>query len=294
MQASLKERGLKAGALAVENGFTLPIGLKMPAIGLGTWQTPKSKEGALAITTALDLGYRLFDCAAFYGNEVAVGYGFSQSPVRREKYFVTSKVWRTSMGYQKTMDSFFRTLNELDTEYLDLLLIHWPASPNKDANWQEINSRTWDAMMELYEEGHVRAIGVSNFKAQHLEPLLKSRIKPMVNQIEFHPGYMQRDVIELCREHDIVVEGWSPFGRGAVLDNEVVVSVANKHQVTPAQVCIRYALQHGVLPLPKTVNPERMVENLEIFHFELDETDMAALDALDNDKVGYSGEDPDM
>lgn len=294
MDASLKERGLKAGALAVKNGFILPNGNKMPAIGMGTWQTPKSKEGALAITTALNYGYRLFDCAAFYGNEVAVGYGFSQSSLPREKYFVTSKVWRTSMGYQKTMDSFFRTLNELDIEYLDLLLIHWPASPNKDANWKEINQRTWDAMMELYDEGYVHAIGVSNFKATHLEPLLQARIKPMVNQIEFHPGYMQRDVIELCREHDIVVEGWSPFGRGAVLENEVVQSVAQKHGVTPAQVCIRYALQHGVLPLPKSVTPERMVENLDIFELELDDEDMDRLDELDNAKVGYSGEDPDL
>lgn len=277
----------------LKHGFTLNNDIQMPGVGLGTWLMNNSSDTVQIISCAIESGYRLIDTAALYANEKSVGMGLQMSGLSREELFVTSKVRNEMRGYQRTMDAFFKSLNDLNIDYLDLYLVHWPANEKYYENWEEINRSTWKAMVELYQEGYVRAIGVSNFKPHHLRALMDSPVPPMVNQIEFHPGHTQQAVLDYCNHYGIVVEGWAPFGRGAVLNNEVINAIANKHGKSPAQICLRYAVQYNVLPLPKTVNPGRMVENLSIFDFSLDDEDMRALDKLNEIHLGYSNEDPD-
>lgn len=276
-----------------KHGFTLSNDVTFPAVGLGTWTMQNNADTAHIISCAIESGYRLIDTAGMYGNEKSVGMGLQMSGLDREQLFVTSKVRNEMRGYQKTMDAFFRSLNDLNIDYLDLYLIHWPASEKFYENWDEINLSTWKAMVELYQEGYVRAIGVSNFKPHHLRSLMETKVTPMVNQIEFHPGFTQQSVLDYCNRYNIVVEGWSPFGRGAVLGNDVIKGIAQKYNKTPAQICLRYALQYNVLPIPKTIKPARMVENLDVFNFSLADEDMRALDKLNEIKLGYSHEDPD-
>lgn len=277
----------------LKNGFTLVNDITLPAVGLGTWTLPNNTDTAQLISNAIRAGYRLIDTAALYANERSVGMGIQMSGVDRSEIFVTSKVPNDMRGYQRTMDAFFRTLNDLNMDSVDLYLIHWPANERNYENWDEINVSSWKAMVELYQEGYVNAIGVSNFLPHHLKSLLNSNVPPMVNQIEFHPGHTQQETVDFCHRHNIVVEGWAPFGRGAVLDNAVIGQIASKHGCTPAQVCLRYALQHQVLPLPRTRHLGRLTENLDIFSFALDAQDMQALDKLNELHLGYSNEDPD-
>lgn len=277
----------------LQSGFTLVNDLSLPPVGFGTWTLPNSTETAQLIKTAIQSGYRLIDTAALYANERSVGMGIQMSGIDRDEIFVTSKVPNDMRGYQRTMDAFFRTLNDLNMDSVDLYLIHWPANEKNYENWDEINVSSWKAMVELYQEGYVNAIGVSNFMPHHLRSLMNSKVPPMVNQIEFHPGHTQQEVVDFCHRHNIIVEGWAPFGRGAVLGNEVITQIAQKHNCTPAQVCLRFALQHQVLPLPRTKTVSRLSENLDIFKFDLDEQDMQALDKLNELHLGYSNEDPD-
>ena len=226
------------------------------------------------VKAALAAGYRLIDTAACYGNERAVGAAIRESGIPREEIFISSKVWIQDADYEKTKASFAKTLENLDTDYLDLYLIHMPYGDYHGA---------WRAMEELYKAGKIRAIGVSNFLAHHLEALLETAdIVPAVNQIELHPGWYQRSVLKYCRDHGILCEAWSPMGRKEVLDNETITALAEKYKKTPAQICIRWVLQHGAVPLPKSVHPERMKSNGEVFDFELSAEDMALLDRLEN------------
>lgn len=275
-------------------GVALPSGDHMAAMGFGTWALTPGQDTFEAVKYAICSGYRLIDCAAFYGNEVSVGQAIQASSVPREELFITSKVWIDCLGYNKTIEAFHKSLRELNLEYLDLYLIHWPASPYKHPNWEHLNLETWRAMISLYQEGLIRNIGVSNFKELHLGALMETQIHPCVNQIEVHPGYSQRRLIKFCQEHGIVVEGWSPFGRGRVLSNSVVLELAAKYQRSPAQICLRFAHQLGVIPLPKSGSMDRMKSNLEIFDFALNDADMLSLFELDTTKVGFSGEDPDL
>ena len=277
-------------------GYKLRNGIHMPVVGYGTWALPDSPECAKAVCDAIRAGYRLIDGAAFYKNERSVGKGIRAAisqGVARSELFVTSKVWVENLGYQNTMDSFFKSLNDLELDYLDLYLIHWPASPNKHPNWLDLNCATWRAMVELYEEGYVRAIGVSNFLPHHLEKLLSFRVAPMVNQLEVHPGYSQRALVTLCQEHGIVVEGWSPFGRGAVLKDATINAIADAHECTAAQVCLAFCRQLKVIPLPKSSASNRMVSNLDFLDITLSTAEMGQLLALDDIKLGYSREQPD-
>ena len=271
----------------------LSNGILIPAIGYGTWQTPDGDAVKIGIKSAVDYGYRHVDTAAAYENEEGVGKGILESGIAREELFVTSKVWNSERGYDTTLAAFEKSLKRLKFDYLDLYLIHWPASANRFENWEQINLDTWRAMTELYKAGKIKAIGVSNFKPHHLKALMETEVKPMVNQIEFHPGMLelQQETLDYCKENDIVVEGWSPLGTGRMLNNPVLIEIAEKVNRSVAQVCIRWCIQHGVIPLPKSVTPTRIKQNLQVFDFELDEDDMGRIDALDN--FGYSGSDPD-
>ena len=252
---------------------------------------PEEPATVDAIVQALRLGYRHIDTAYFYGNETCVGEAIRASGLPREEIFVTSKVWNTDRGYQPTLAAFEKTMTHLGLDYLDLYLIHWPAYADKYDNWEDINRETWRAMTELYQSGRVRAIGVSNFKPHHLKALLEGPVKPMVDQIELNPGWQQRETVAFCAQHDILIEAWSPLGRGRVLGHPLLAELGRKYSKTPAQICLRWCLDKGYLPLPKSVTPSRIRENLNIFDFALTPEDIARLDALP--PFGESGRDPD-
>lgn len=263
---------------------------KIPCIGYGTYKV-NGEEAISVIQTAIAAGYRHIDTATFYGNEVEVGKAIRECGVAREELFITSKVWKTERGYESTKKSFLKTLEDMQLEYLDLYLIHWPASFCQYENWEEINLETWRAMTELYKEGKIKAIGVSNFHVHHLEALMRTEVKPMVNQLEYHPGEMQEETVEYCKEHGILVEAWSPLGRGRIFENELLLQVAEKYGKTLPQICLRWELQNGIIPLPKTMSEKRMKENLDIFDFEISKEDMEVLNTME--KCGASGLHPD-
>lgn len=271
--------------------FTMADGRQIPAVGYGTWQTPDGETAAQVVCKAIESGYRLIDCAARYYNEQGVGEGIRRSSIAREQLFVTSKVWNTERGYDKTRRAFEKTLADLGLDYLDLYLIHWPAAPHQFANWRELNAETFRAMADLKKEGRIRSIGVSNFYPHHLDALITDTgITPAVNQIEFHPGFMQAEVVNYCREHNILVEGWRPLGKGAVLEHPDMIRIAAKYGVSVARLCIRWVQQNGVLPLPKSVTPSRIEDNIRL-DFNIDADDMATINALP--LMGYSGENAD-
>ena len=271
--------------------FVLHNGYGIPCVGYGTWQTPDGDVARESVKYAIQAGYRHIDTAAVYGNEVSVGQGIKESGVDRSGLFVTSKVWNEERGYEKTMAAFEKTLKDLQLDYLDLYLIHWPASESQFDNWKELNLGTWKAMTELYKAGRIRAIGVSNFCIHHLEPLMETEVKPMVNQIEYHPGQMTKDVVDYCQANDILVQAWSPLGSGRLLKDETLQAIADGYGKSIAQLCIRWELQHGVLPLPKSITPSRIEDNTSVFDFVISDEDMAKIDAMPN--VGVAGLHPD-
>lgn len=256
-------------------------GVSIPAIGFGTYKLPDDDSGAGCVTEAIECGYRLIDGAVAYGNEKAVGEGVRRSTIPREELFLTGKVPNSERGYEKTLASFERTLADLQTDYLDLYLIHWPASPTYLSNWKEVNSETWRALERLYIDGRVRAIGVSNFMPEHLSQIVgEGRIIPMVNQIEYNPGMQQAECVEACRKYNIAIEGWSPLGRTRILTNSLICKIADELGKTPAQVCLRWEVQNGVIPLPKSSNPSRMRQNIDIFNFCLSDSQMKEISDL--------------
>lgn len=274
-----------------EKTFSLRNGVEIPALGYGTWKMPEGPEGVQAVKTALELGYRHIDTAACYGNETSVGRGIRAAEIPREDLFVTSKVWNTDRGYDKTLAAFDQTMEKLGLDVLDLYLIHWPAAAHQDKDWEITNRETWRAMTRLYREGRVRSIGVSNFLPHHLRGLLETEEIPMVNQIEFHPGWMQPEVVSFCRTHGILIEAWSPMARGRLQNHPLLKQLGEKYGKTPAQLCLRWCLDNGTLPLPKSVTPSRMRENLDLFDFALAPEDLEAMNRMET--AGYSGLDPD-
>ena len=275
----------------INTTFVLRNGKEIPCVGYGTWQTPDGETAEKAVLAAIRSGYRHIDCAAAYGNEKSVGKAIHASGVDREKLFITGKLPNPERGYETTLKAFAQTLSDLGLEYLDLYLIHWPAAAHQFENWEQINLDTWKAMTELYHAGKIRAIGVSNFKPHHLSALMGTEVQPMVNQIEFHPGFMQRETVDYCRDNGILVEAWSPLGSGRVLSDTRLKEIADRYGKSVAQLCVRFALQNGVLPLPKSVTPSRIEENSKVFDFEISAADMAAIEAMP--EFGASGNDPD-
>ena len=263
---------------------TLHNDVEMPTLGLGVWKMENNDEVKTAVNAAIDAGYKAIDTAAAYKNEEGVGAAIKESSTPREELFITSKVWNDDQGYDSTLKAFEDTVSKLGIDTLDLYLIHWPV----EGKYKE----TWKAMEKLYKDGRIRAIGVSNFHPNHLEDLMKdAEIKPMVNQVEFHPLLNQKELREYCKQHSIQLEAWSPLAQGKLLDHEVVKEIAEQHGKSTAQVIIRWDLEHEVVTIPKSSNPERIKQNLDVFDFELTQDNIRALDELNQNE--RMGPDPD-
>lgn len=271
--------------------FILANGVEIPAVGFGTFRV-KEGNGEQIISDAIAQGYRHLDTAAFYFNEEEVGNAVRKSGIPREEFFITSKVWRDNLGYEETHKAFEESLKKLHMDYLDLYLMHWPRPTDLSAEWKNLDVETWKAMEELYRDGKVRAIGVSNFLPHHLNNLMdRTGIIPLVNQLEFHPGYIQKAAVDFCQRLGIRVEAWAPLGRAKVFEDPLLTELAEKYHVSVAQICVRFALQCGVLPLPKSSSPERMKQNLDVFGFEIEDDDMHRLMTLP--QIGWTGHHPD-
>jgi diketogulonate reductase-like aldo/keto reductase len=254
----------------------------MPWLGLGVWKAAEGGEVEHAVRTAIETGYRSIDTAAVYGNEEGVGRAIRDSRVSRDELFVTTKVWNADQGYDSTLAAYEQSLGKLGLDYVDLYLIHWP-----------VNKDTWKALEHLYEQGRVRAIGVSNFHVHHLDDLLQDAVvKPMVNQVEYHPRLSQRPLLAYCQKNGIQMEAWSPLMQGKeLISHELLVGLGQKYGKSPAQIILRWDLQNGVVTIPKSVTPSRIRENADIFDFQLSAEDMALIDGLNLDT--RVGADPD-
>ena len=266
-----------------QSEISINNGVKMPILGLGTFKIPDGEKAVQTVLTALQAGYRHIDTAAKYKNESGVGEGIRQSGIPRQEIFVTTKLWNADHGYESTLRAFDKSLQRLGFDYLDLYLIHWSKPQNKE---------TWRAMEKLYREKRIRAIGVSNFHIHHLEELFTScEIKPAVNQIEFHPRLQQEPLRDFCRKHQIQFEAYSPLMQGKILKNTLLKKLSEKYGRTVSQIILRWDIQLGVVAIPKSANPQRIKENIELFDFEISTEDMQAISSLNQDqRVGF---DPD-
>ncbi|MBI6864440.1 aldo/keto reductase [Lysinibacillus sp. fkY74-1] len=268
---------------------TLNNGLKMPLVGYGVFRVPEGEDLAEAVKTAIAKGYRSIDTAQVYRNEESVGRGIraaiEEGLVTREELFITSKVWNDGLSYEETLAAYDSSLEKIGLDYLDLYLVHWPGI---DTNYLDV----YKALEKIYQDGRVRSIGVSNFHVHHLEYLLKeATVVPVINQIEFHPHLTQEEVRAYCTDKGIQVEAWSPLMNGALLEEALIQELASKYGKTPAQIVLRYDVQHNVVTIPKTMTETRMIENLDIFDFALTDDEMTQLDAL-NDGL-RCGPDPE-
>lgn len=252
-------------------------GITMPQIGLGTWLTKDGPEVEQAVIAALKCGYRLIDTAKYYGNEESIGRAIKASGIKREDIFITTKLWNADQGYEPTLKAFKKSLERLGVDYIDLYLIHWPMP--KVGKYVE----TWKAFEKLYADKKIRAIGVSNFTIETLQKLMDSaEIMPVINQIELHPKFAQHEMREFCKQHDIQVESYSPLMHGGdILSDNAIQRIADKYHKTIAQVVLRWHIQSGLVVIPKSVNPDRIRENIDIFDFKLDDSDMRKIDMMD-------------
>ncbi|MGG3160019.1 aldo/keto reductase [Priestia megaterium] len=272
----------------LQDTVTLHNGVKMPGFGLGVFKVEEGPELVNAVKIAIKHGYRSIDTAAIYGNEEGVGRGIreglKEAGISRENVFVTSKVWNADLGYDATIAAYETSLKKLGLDYLDLYLIHWPV----EGKYKE----AWRALETVYKEGKVKAIGVSNFQVHHLKDLMEdAEIKPVINQVEYHPRLTQKELQAFCEKHHIQLEAWSPLMQGELLNNEVLTEIANKHNKSVAQVILRWDVQNGIITIPKSTKEHRIVENASIFDFELTKEEIERIDELNqNHRVGP---DPD-
>jgi diketogulonate reductase-like aldo/keto reductase len=268
----------------IKGTVTLSNGVSMPYLGLGVFGINEGRDIKKAVINALNTGYRHIDTASMYQNEMGVGQGVRESNIPRKEIFITTKVWNTDQGYDQTLNAFDRSMDRLGFDYLDLYLIHWPV-PGKYIE-------TWKALEELYQQGRVKAIGISNFLEHHLVELLAScEIRPMVNQMEFHPYLIQQSLMDFCKSNNIQFEAWSPIMKGRVMHIDTLRRIGEKYGKSPVQIVLRWDLQKGVVTIPKSSRPERIESNAKIFDFVLSEEDMRRIDLLD--KHYRLGPDPD-
>ncbi|MCH1951895.1 aldo/keto reductase [Enterocloster sp. OA13] len=272
--------------------YRLSNGVEIPCIGFGTWQTPDGDVCVSSVKAAIEAGYRHIDTAEMYGNEDSVGKAIKESGIDRKELFITSKLSNQAHGYEKTMEAFEGTMEKLGLDYLDMFLIHWPNPIAFRDHWQEANAGSWKAFEELYKAGRIRAIGISNFRQHHIEALMETAtIPPMVNQMKLCPGETQEEVVDYCRSKGMLLEAYSPLGIGQIFQVPEMQELADKYGRSIAQICIRWSLQRGYLPLPKSVTPSRIQENARVFDFELEEADVRLIANLKG-CVGYAA-DPD-
>lgn len=259
--------------ISIDTKVKLNNGVEMPIFGLGTWRTREGKEAQEAVLHALEVGYRLIDTASMYGNEEDVGEALRRSGLPREEVFITTKLWNSDHGYERAIAACEESLRKLGLGYVDLYLIHWPV--------EGLRNETWKAMEKLLEEGKCRAVGVSNYMIWHLEELSNhSSTIPAINQVEFHPYLYLKDLLDFSSSHDIQLESYSPLTKGMKLDDPKLVDMASKYSKTPAQILIRWVLQHGVIVIPKSSHKERIEENAVVFDFTISRQDMEALDSF--------------
>ena len=274
------------------NTFTLANGQQIPALGFGTYN-PDGTDTCAIIQDAIDVGYRYFDTASLYETERALGKAMKQSQIPREEFFVASKLWMDEMGYEEAKKAFERTLERLQTDYLDLYLIHWPRKSEDDAEWKERGVATWKAMEELHAKGLIRGLGLSNFLPHHAANIYaNATVKPVVNQLELHPGYMQEAAVADSKAHGVLPQAWSPLGRAALLSHPLLSSLSKKYGKSPAQISLRYLMQRDIALLVKASNAERMKQNMDIFDFTISEEDMSLLTCMP--QTAWSGEHPDF
>lgn len=271
------------------NYITLNNDVKMPQLGLGVYKV-SNEDVVSVISSAIETGYRSIDTAQFYDNERGVGEAIKKSNFAREELFITTKVWNTHQGFDKTLQAFEESMEKLGLEYIDLYLIHWP-TPMFNRYVE-----TYKALEELYKVGRVKAIGVSNFHIEHLQRLFdECEIKPVLNQVECHPYLQQKELKAFCKQHNIYVESWSPLARGGILANEKLQSIAKKHGKTPAQIVLRWHIQEDSIVIPKSVTPSRIQENFQVFDFELKIEDMEQIATLDrNERTGRDPNEMDI
>jgi diketogulonate reductase-like aldo/keto reductase len=270
----------EAGPRSIDDRVEIATGVRMARLGLGTYKSAEGPDVEGAVTHGLELGYRHVDTAALYGNETGIGRALRSSGVPRDDYTVATKVWNSDQGYRSTLEAFDRSLDRLGLDRVDLYLVHWPLP--------RLTAETWGAMEEIQATGRAKAIGVCNFLVHHLEDLLSfATVVPALDQVEHHVRLRQPDLCDFCTAHGITLQAWAPIMRGRVADIPEVVTIGRRHGKTPAQVAIRWILQHGVTAVPKSVHRERIAENADVFDFSLDGAEMALLDALDRgERVG--------
>lgn len=276
---------------SIYDTYTLNNGVKIPCVAYGTYKAA-DENGADIIAAAVEEGYRYFDTASFYETEEYVAEAIRRSGLPREDFFIATKLWKEEMGYEEALAAFERSAKRLNTDYIDLYLIHWPKPTADYQDWKQLDIDTWRALEKLYKEGKVRAIGLSNFLPHHLDNILENcEIKPMVNQIEYHAGYTQEATVQYCKQHDILVQAWSPISRGRIFHDVTLVELAEKYQVSVPKLALRFCIQNGIVPLPKAASRERMRENMNLFDFEISDEDMKRINTIP--QVGWSGEHPD-
>lgn len=272
--------------------FVLENEMIVPAIGFGTYNA-KGGDNLQMIKDAIEVGYRYFDTASLYGTERALGQAIKESGLPREAFQIATKVWIDEMGYENTKEALERSLSRLQTDYVDFYLIHWPKANEEDSEWKTRDLETWRAMEEMVEEGKIKAIGLSNFLPHHLDNILEHcRIKPVLNQLELHVGYSQEAAVAYSKERGIQVQAWSPFARGVLEEHPLVQRLAGKYGKSPAQICLRFLYQKGIMPLIKASAKERMLQNMDIFDFVLEKEDVQMLECMPQNTWG--GEHPDF